>query len=101
MPYSSDHQKRDGSRASGFERELKGYCLTTAHILYHMPDHPRFLQTYIWQNYDLVPDHPELRRFLDFWQRNLDGPLHSVRFATSGPLAPREIRAIDGVLHLH
>lgn len=95
MGYSID------SRKTGIALELQGYCLTTAQILYHMPDHPRLLQTYIWQDYDLVPDHPELRRFLDFWQRNLDGPLHSVRIATSSPLAPRELRAIDGVLRLH
>jgi len=88
-------------RESGFDLELKGYCLTTAHILYHMPDHPRLLQTFIWQDYDLVPEHPELRRFLDFWQRTLEGPLHSVRIATSKALTPRELRAVDGILRLH
>ena len=60
-------------------RLLGGYCLTTAEILYHLPDHPTLLQTYIWQDYDLKPHFPVLRRFLDFWQRTLEGRLHSVR----------------------
>ena len=60
-------------------RLLQGYCLTTAEILYHLPDHPRLLQTYIWQDYGLKPDFPVLRRFLDFWQRSIEGRLHSVR----------------------
>ena len=64
--------------------QLKQYRLTTAEILYHMPDHPGLLQTYIWQDLDLAPRYPELRRFLDFWSKNLEGKLHSIRVA-SGP----------------
>lgn len=60
-------------------RLLQGYRLTTAEILYHLPDHPQLLQTYIWQDYDLKPEFPVLRRFLDFWQRSIEGRLHSVR----------------------
>ena len=31
---------------------VKGYSLTTAEILYHLPDHPALLQSYIWQEYE-------------------------------------------------
>ena len=27
---------------------LDDFRLTTAEILYHMPDHPELLQTYVW-----------------------------------------------------
>ncbi len=64
--------------------QIKDYRLTTAEILYHMPDHPGLLQSYIWQDMDLAPRYPELRRFLDFWTRNLDGKLHSIRVAAGG-----------------
>jgi len=37
-----------------FIKQLAGYGLATARILYHLPDHPRLLQTYIWQDYDLA-----------------------------------------------
>ena len=39
---------------------LKGYRLTTAEILYHMPDHPKLLQTFVWQELDLAPKYPVL-----------------------------------------
>lgn len=69
---------------SDFARQLNDYRLTTAEILYHMPDHPGLLQTYLWQHLDLVPKFPELKKFLDFWSHNLDGRLHSVRVAHVG-----------------
>ena len=49
-----------------FAKQVKGYGLTTAHILYRLPDHPRLLQTYVWQDYDLFPRFPALVRFLEF-----------------------------------
>lgn len=62
------------------------YRLTTAEILYHMPDHPGLLQTYVWQDIDAVPLYPGLRKFLDFWSTNLDGKLHSIRVAHAAPI---------------
>jgi uncharacterized protein Usg len=73
-------------------RQLSGYGLTTARILYRLPDHPRFLQTYIWQEYDLAPDFPELSRFLEFWRRDLEGPLHSVEIAHKRLIGAAECR---------
>ena len=49
--------------AQDFQKQVKGYGLTTANILYRRPDHPWLLQTYVWQNYDLCPDFPELQCF--------------------------------------
>ena len=66
-----------------FKQQIEGYGLTTAHILYRIPDHPGVLQTFIWQEYDLAPRFPVLTGFLEFWKRELDGPLHSVRVAHS------------------
>jgi hypothetical protein len=37
-----------------------GFLLTTAEILYRLPDYPRLLQSYIWQHYDLAPRFPKL-----------------------------------------
>ncbi len=71
---------------SGLVLQLNHFRLTTAHILYHMPDHPGLLQSYVWQDYDLAPRFPTLRRFLDFWTRNLDGKLHSVEVGSSALL---------------
>jgi len=80
---------------------LDGYRLVTAEILYRMPDHPGLFQTYIWQEYDLAPRYPTLKKFLDFWERNLEGPLHSVRIATKRIISPAEIPYTDYEVVLH
>ncbi|MGH6878727.1 MAG: usg protein [Rhizomicrobium sp.] len=86
---------------SSFESRLRGYRLTTAEILYHLPDHPALLQTYIWQEFDLAPKFPILNRFLQFWQNNLEGRLHSVRVAARGLIAPAELRHAGQEFTLH
>lgn len=84
-----------------FQKQLQGFGLTTANILYRMPDHPGVLQTYVWQAYDLAPKFPELRKFLDFWERELEGPLHSVRVAHRRLIAAREVRTVTAEFRLH
>lgn len=78
---------------SDFRAQLDGYSLTTAEILYHMPDARSLLQSFVWQRYDLAPAFPKLRAFLEFWERELDGPIHSVRVAHARLIRPVEIRA--------
>jgi uncharacterized protein Usg len=87
--------------SNDFKRQVNGYGLTTAHIFYRRPDHPWLLQTYVWQDYDLWPNFPVLQGFLQFWQRQLEGPLHSVTVAHSRLVAPAELRAVDGVFRLN
>lgn len=86
--------------ASAFELQLQGYGLTTAQILYRMPDHREILQTYIWQEYDLAPDFPQMFGFLDFWREKLEGPLHSVRYTHQRLIRPGEFRRVDGEMLL-
>jgi uncharacterized protein Usg len=80
---------------------LKGYSLTTAEILYHLPDHPALLQSYIWQEYDLHPRFPKLKDFLDFWTAKLDGKLYKVTVAHHKLIAPAEVRLIGAELTVH
>ena len=84
-----------------FRCQLEGYSIATAEITYRMPDAPSLLQTFVWQKYDLAPDFPELRKFLDFWGRELDGPLHSVRVAHSNLIKPAEFSFTDHEIILH
>lgn len=88
-------------RTREMELMLQGYGLTTAQILYRMPDHPGLLQTFIWQHYDLAPKFPELFRFLDFWREKLDGPLHSVSYTHKKLISPNEWRKVDGEILLN
>jgi uncharacterized protein Usg len=84
-----------------FDSQLRGWSLTTAEIMYRMPDFRDILQTFIWQDYDLAPRFPRLIKFLDFWSHNLDGPLASVRVSHVGIIGPREFRHIGNEWQLH
>jgi uncharacterized protein Usg len=84
-----------------FRRQLDGYSLATALIYYRLPDARSVLTTYLWQDYDLAPRFPNLRKFLDFWTRELDGPIHSVRLAHARLLRPAEFRYAGHELMIH
>ena len=84
-----------------FTRVLAGYSLTTAEILYRIPDYPLLLQTYIWQEYDVHPRFPRLKTFLDFWAHNLDGELYRVTVAHRRLISPAEMRLVGGEFKLH
>ncbi|MEP3279985.1 MAG: usg protein [Stappiaceae bacterium] len=83
------------------KRQLDGYGLMLAEILYHLPDHPKILQSYVWQDYDMAPKFPELRKFLDFWGRELDADVHSVRYSHKSLISPGEWRAVNGEFNIH
>lgn len=72
--------------------QLSDFRLTTAKIIYHMPDHTHLLQEYIWQDYDVAPQYPVLSKFLKFWTRELDGKLHSVYVARQELITPGDYR---------
>jgi len=90
-----------GISVSSFEKQLNDFCLTTAEILYHMSDAHHLLQTFVWQKLDKAPDFPTLHDFLDYWERNLAGKLHSVRIAQAHMIHPGEVRTVDGEFRLH
>jgi uncharacterized protein Usg len=81
--------------------QFRGYRLTTAEILYHIPDHPHLLQSFIWQQLDVAPDFPALRRFLDFWSHNIEGKLHSVKVANAPLITPGRLSHAAVSLQLH
>lgn len=95
--------QRDVNEPSGssLQDQLAGYRLTTAQILYHLPDYPELLQEFIWQQLDLAPKYPNLKQFLDFWEFKIEGKLHSVTIASAKVISPGEMRAADGVFALN
>ena len=88
-------------RPSETELMLKGYGLTTAEIFYRMPDFRNVINTFVWQDYDLAPDYPKLFDFIEFWQGQIEGPLHSVRFTHRKLISPGEWRNVVGEWRLH
>ncbi len=85
-----------------FERMISmDYRLTTAEIYYHFPDHPSLLQSYLWQQLDLTPDFPELVKFLEFWDRSLDGKVHSVQVTACDAVRAQDYLGRGTAIRLH
>ena len=84
-----------------FATQLKGGRLTTAEVLYYMPDHPKLLQSFTWQTLDVAPDYPRVHRFLDYWRKEIQAVIHSVRLSAVGIVSPAQVRFADTVLTLH
>lgn len=80
------------------ELRLRGWRVTTAEVLYYMPDHPSLLQSFVWQTLDLAPKYPRIHRFLNYWKAEIDAVIHSVRLATGENLAPAPV---NGATILH
>jgi uncharacterized protein Usg len=85
---------------SSLELRLRGYRLTTAEILYRMPDHPSMLQTFLWQDFDVAPKFPALNKFLHFWETSLEGKLYKVRVASRALIADAELNVVNGEFRL-
>jgi uncharacterized protein Usg len=100
MPHRFDVGELLGVRwfMSSLALQLRAYRLTTAEILYHLPDHPDLLQSYVWQDLDLAPSFPVLRKFLDFWSHNLEGKLHSVRVGHAVVISPPRFQHVDSLI---
>ena len=91
----------NGGVSENFKKQVLGYGLTTAEIVYRRPDRHWLLQSYVWQDYDMFPNFPALKSFLSFWEKSRDGPLFAVTGAYSKLIKPAELHAIDGVLRLY
>lgn len=84
-----------------FRKQIDGFGLTTAEILYRMPDHPALLQTFLWQEYDRAPDYPVLRGFLDWWRREIEGMLYSVRVGHKALIGPADFQPVRAEFRLN
>lgn len=84
-----------------FSARLAGQRLTTAEVLYYIPDHPLLLQSFLWQTLDEAPDFPRIHRFLDYWRREIQAVIHSVEVSAAGLITPArfELSRVVGVLH--
>ena len=91
----------DTTAMSETELMLRGYGLTTAELFYRMPDYKSVLNSFVWQDYDIAPDHPKLFKFIEFWHDEIEGPLHSVRFTHRKMLSGGRWENVVGEFQLH
>lgn len=86
---------------SDLQRMLQDYRLTTAEIIYRLPDHPVLLQSFVWQDLDIAPKFPVLNKFLSFWEKEIEGKLHSVKIANVELIKPAQFIYCKGELNIH
>jgi uncharacterized protein Usg len=84
-----------------FEEQIRGKRLTTAEVIYYMPDHPSLLQRFQWQTLDIAPDFPRIREFLDYWRREIDAVIHSVNVCSVDQVRPARVRIAGVISRLH
>jgi len=84
-----------------FGAQLGGKRLTTAEVLYYIPDHPSLLQTFMWQTLDEAPDFPRVQKFLEFWRREIDAVIHSVAISSAHEIRPSRHRHARFMGHLN
>jgi uncharacterized protein Usg len=81
--------------------QLHGQRLTTAEVLYYLPDHPSLIQSFVWQTLDLAPRYPRIARFLDFWRREIDAAIHSIRVGQAGEVRAADWKSADAFFRLN
>ena len=94
-------RRRNRGDRHAIEMQLKGYRLSTAEILNWMPDHTSVLQSFLWQQYDMPPEFPELHRFLNFWKDNIDATLHTVQVACADAVKSPAVRTAQAIFQIH
>ncbi len=81
--------------------QLHGYRRTRAEIIHRLLDHLSMSQTYVWQSLDLAPQFPELWKFLDFWNCEIEGLIPSVKVVGTHVIKPPCTRVIKHSLTIH
>ena len=57
---------------------LKKWTSASVQVVYYIPDYLSLVNEFIWQTEDQLPDYPRITRFLDYWDKNIDGPIKEV-----------------------
>jgi uncharacterized protein Usg len=81
--------------------QLRGRRLTTAEVIYYLPDHPSLLQSFVWQTLDLAPGYPRIAQFLDYWRREIDAAIHSIRVGQADRIRAAQWTSAETFLRLH
>ena len=71
---------------------LHKWTVATVQVVYYIPDYLHVVNEFMWQTEDQVPEYPRCKRFLDFWDKNIDGPIKEVYIYDQGQ---SKVRMVD------
>lgn len=78
-----------------FYKQLNDYFrLTTVEIIYRLPDYYSILQEFLWQTIDVPPQYPRIYKFIDYWERNIEGKIYSVKIANVEVISPANFQSV-------
>ena len=57
---------------------LEKWTLASVQVVYYIPDYLSIVNEFVWQTEDQRPKYPRIGEFLDYWDKNIDGPIKEV-----------------------
>ena len=66
----------------------QGYVAVFVDVLYYLQDKPSLLNEFFWETLDIKPKFPRVKKFLDFWEHEIDGRIKKVTISARPPLRP-------------
>lgn len=52
--------------------------LVFVNVIYHLPDYNNLVNEFHWQTLDLPPRYPRIRRFVDYWEAEIEAQIKQV-----------------------
>ena len=57
---------------------LEKWTVASVQVVYYIPDYLSIVNEFVWQTEDQRPKYPRITEFLDYWDKNIDGPIKEV-----------------------
>ncbi len=77
---------------------IKKWTVATVQVVYYIPDYLNIVNEFVWQTDDQLPEYPRITKFLNYWDKNIDGPIKEVYIYDQGDSI---IRRVDRRLKLN
>ena len=71
---------------------IKKWTVASVQVVYYIPDYMSLVNEFVWQTEDQLPDYPRIGRFLNYWDKHIDGPIKEAYIYDHGE---SKIRHVD------
>ena len=77
---------------------IKKWTVATVQVVYYIPAYVHIVNEFMWQTEDTLPEYPRISKFLDYWDKNIDGPIKEVYIYDQGQ---SRVRLVDRRMKLN
>ena len=57
---------------------IEKWTIASVQVVYYIPDYLSIVNEFVLQTEDQKPKYPRITEFLDYWDKNIDGPIKEV-----------------------